>query len=30
MYLWSAVLYLLQVRLVVTTLPKAGVSDARA
>ncbi|MEZ0359492.1 CDP-diacylglycerol--glycerol-3-phosphate 3-phosphatidyltransferase [Mycobacterium sp. ENV421] len=29
MYLWSAVLYLLQVRLVVTTLPKAGVSDAR-
>ncbi|BBY60750.1 CDP-alcohol phosphatidyltransferase family protein [Mycolicibacterium sarraceniae] len=28
MYLWSAVLYLLQVRLVVTTLPKAGVSDA--
>ncbi|BBY67109.1 CDP-alcohol phosphatidyltransferase family protein [Mycolicibacterium helvum] len=30
MYLWSAVLYLLQVRLVVTTLPRAGVSDARA
>jgi cardiolipin synthase len=30
LYLWSAVLYLLQVRLVVTTLPKAGVSDARA
>ncbi|NTY60615.1 CDP-alcohol phosphatidyltransferase family protein [Mycolicibacterium sphagni] len=30
MYLWSAVLYLLQVRLVVTTLPKAGVSDAGA
>ena len=30
MYLWSAVLYLLQVRLVVTTLPKAGVSDARS
>ncbi|MBI3690632.1 MAG: CDP-alcohol phosphatidyltransferase family protein [Mycolicibacterium aromaticivorans] len=29
MYLWSAVLYLLQVRLVVTTMPKAGVSDAR-
>lgn len=29
MYLWSAVLYLLQVRLVVTTLPRAGVSDAR-
>jgi cardiolipin synthase len=29
MYLWSAVLYLLQVRLVVTTLPKTGVSDAR-
>jgi cardiolipin synthase len=30
MYLWSAVLYLLQVRLVVSTLPKASVSDARA
>jgi cardiolipin synthase len=29
MYLWSAVLYLLQVYLVVTTLPKAGVSNAR-
>jgi cardiolipin synthase len=29
MYVWSAVLYLLQVRLVVTTLPKAGASDAR-
>jgi len=29
MYLWSAVLYLLQVRLVVATLPKVGVSDAR-
>lgn len=30
MYLWSAVLYLLQVRLVMTTLPKVGVSDASA
>jgi cardiolipin synthase len=30
MYLWSAVLYLLQVRLVVTRLPKVGSSDARA
>ncbi|EHB44524.1 CDP-alcohol phosphatidyltransferase [Mycolicibacterium rhodesiae JS60] len=30
MYLWSAVLYLLQVRLVMITLPKVGVSDARA
>ncbi|MCX2929681.1 CDP-alcohol phosphatidyltransferase family protein [Mycobacterium sp. CVI_P3] len=29
MYLWSAVLYLLQVRLVVTTLPKVGVNNAR-
>src|SRR6478752_4873308 len=29
MYVWSAVLYLLQVRLVVTRLPKAGVGDAR-
>ncbi|TDO12346.1 cardiolipin synthase [Mycobacterium sp. BK086] len=28
MYLWSAVLYLLQVRLVVTMLPRAGVGDA--
>jgi cardiolipin synthase len=30
MYLWSAVLYLLQVRLVVTRLPKVGAGDARA
>ena len=30
MYLWSAVLYLLQVRLVVTTMPKAGAGDARS
>ena len=30
MYLWSAVLYLLQVRLVVATLPKVGVGDARS
>ncbi|MCV7179243.1 CDP-alcohol phosphatidyltransferase family protein [Mycolicibacterium sphagni] len=30
MYLWSAVLYLLQVRLVVSTMPKAGVGDARS
>ena len=29
MYLWSAVLYLLQVRLVVTTMPKVSVRDAR-
>ncbi|GAY13397.1 CDP-alcohol phosphatidyltransferase family protein [Mycobacterium sp. shizuoka-1] len=29
MYLWSAVLYLLQVRLVVTTLPRVGAGDAR-
>ena len=30
MYLWSAVLYLLQVRLVVTTMPRVGVRDARS